>query len=131
ADSDGLPSVRMVLCDDADERGFAFQTNMASPKARDLAAVPRGAATFFWATLLRQVRIVGPVAPLSGDEVAAYYAAVPPGIQAMLHACRQSEVIPDRAALERNFEEAVGVADPLVPDDWGGFRLQVATIEFW
>src|SRR5438105_11695820 len=97
--SDGWPSVRMVLCEDVDQHGFAFQTNMASPKAQDLAAVPHAAATFFWPMLLRQVRIAGPIAPLSPEEVAAYFAAAPPGIQAMLHACRQSQVIQDRAAL--------------------------------
>jgi len=50
---DGTPSVRMVLLDQADERGFAFQTNLDSRKARHLAANPRAALLFFWPKLLR------------------------------------------------------------------------------
>jgi pyridoxamine 5'-phosphate oxidase len=128
---EGLPSVRMVLIEDVDERGFAFQTNLDSPKARDLAAVPQAAAVFFWGRLLRQVRVTGPVSALSRDEVAAYFDVAPPGIRTMLRACRQSKVIPDRAALERSFAEALTSADTGVPEDWGGYRLRVQTIEFW
>lgn len=131
ASGDGTPSVRMVLVEDVDERGFAFQTNTNSPKARDLAAVPRAAATFHWPRLLRQVRVSGPVVPLTRDEVAAYFAMAPAGIQTMLRACRQSEVIPDRAALERSFEQALASGAAGVPEDWGGYRLQVSWIEFW
>jgi pyridoxamine 5'-phosphate oxidase len=128
---DGVPSVRMVLVEDVDPRGFVFQTNLDSPKAHDLAAVPHAAAAFFWPRLLRQVRASGPVAPLSRGEVAAYFALAPPGIKAMLHACRQSQVIPNRAALERSFAEALTSGDTRVPDDWGGYRLRVGSIEFW
>jgi pyridoxamine 5'-phosphate oxidase len=49
----------------------------------------------------------------------------------MLRACRQSQVIPNRAALERSFAQAVASGDTGVPEDWGGFRLSVASIEFW
>jgi len=129
---DGTPSVRMVLLEDVNERGFAFQTNLASPKAQDLAKRPVAAATFFWPTLVRQVRITGSVQPLTRDEVAAYFAAAPLGIQAMLRACRvQTDVIPDRAALEHSYKEALALPEIGLPDHWGGFRLRVKTIEFW
>ncbi len=85
-DAAGLPAVRMVLFEDVDERGFTFQTNLESPKAQALAAVPRAAAVFFWPLLVRQVRVTGPVSVLGRDEVAAYFAAAPSAIQAMIRA---------------------------------------------
>jgi pyridoxamine 5'-phosphate oxidase len=127
----GMPSVRMILVEDIDQRGFAFQTNLESPKAADIAAVPHAGGVFFWPTLVRQVRISGSVESLSREEVAAYFAEAPPAIQAMLRACRQSQVIADRAALVRSFEEALASPDPRVPEYWGGYRLRVASIEFW
>jgi pyridoxamine 5'-phosphate oxidase len=129
---EGLPSVRMVLVEDVDERGFAFQTNLASPKAQDLASLPYAAATFFWPSLVRQVRVTGSVQELSRAEVAAYFNAAPAGIQTMLRACRvQSQVISDRGWLERKFAEALASGDASLPDTWGGYRLKVDTIEFW
>lgn len=130
-DPDGRPSVRMVLLEDVDERGFTFQTNLASPKARDLAARPNAALAFFWALPLRQVRVTGPVERLSRDDEAAYFAATPSPIQAMIRACRQSEVIADRAELEREYAQALAAADTTVPAHWGGYRVRVETIEFW
>jgi pyridoxamine 5'-phosphate oxidase len=130
--ADGVPSVRMILLEDVDERGFTFQTNIESPKARDLAAIPRAALAFFWPILLRQVRITGRVDPLSRTEAAAYYAAAPPPIQTMLQACRQGEVIADRAALERAYAEAAASTAPrTLPAHWGGYRVTAETIEFW
>jgi pyridoxamine 5'-phosphate oxidase len=126
---DGLPRVRMMLLEDADARGFTFQTNLDSPKAADLAALPQAALAFFWPTLLRQVRVTGPVAALSRAEVAAYFARTPAGIQAMIRACQQSQVIPDRATLERAYASAADEAG--VPAHWGGYRLAVDAIEFW
>jgi len=43
---DGAPTVRMVLFEDVDERGFTFQTNIESPKAVALSAVPRAPVVF-------------------------------------------------------------------------------------
>ncbi len=130
-DADGLPAVRMVLFEDVDERGFTFQTNMESPKAVALSAVPRAAVVFFWPKLVRQVRVTGVATPLDRSEVAAYFSAAPSAIQAMIRACRQSTVIPDRAALERAYLAAQGSSDRGVPAHWGGYRLHIETIEFW
>src|SRR5207253_4035396 len=57
--------------------------------------------------------------------------ATPRNVQAMLRACHQSQVIPDRSALERNYLAALQSSDAGVPSHWGGYRLEVATIEFW
>src|SRR5919197_4314675 len=76
---DGLPSVRMMLLEHFDARGFVIQTNLVSPKARHLARVPRAALTFFWPLLVRQVRVTGGVEPLPRSEMEGYFADTPPG----------------------------------------------------
>jgi pyridoxamine 5'-phosphate oxidase len=128
---DGSPAVRMMMLEDVDERGFAFQTNLAGPKAQQLAHVPRAALAFFWPRVVRQVRVTGSIEPLSRDEVAVYHGRLPAGVQTMLQACRQSHVIADRAELEAMYAAAPGPTVQGVPADWGGFRLHVETIEFW
>jgi pyridoxamine 5'-phosphate oxidase len=127
----GMPSVRMVLLETLDERGFVFQTNRESPKARDLAGHARAAATFFWPSLVRQVRVSGAVEELSRADSRRFYAPMPADIQAMLHVCRQSEVIADRAALERIYAEAQTDGRRELPDHWGAYRLVPEWIEFF
>jgi pyridoxamine 5'-phosphate oxidase len=128
---DGLPSVRMMMLEDVDPRGFAFQTNLDSPKAQHLAQVPRAALAFFWPRVLRQVRVTGSTEALTRDEVARYHARLPPGVHTMLQACRQSHVIADRAELEAMYAAAWDAPAEGIPADWGGYRLRVETIEFW
>src|SRR2546423_15116748 len=65
---DGLPAVRMLLLEEVDERGFVFQTNIESPKARDLTHVPYAALVFHWPRLARQVRVCGNVSELTLAE---------------------------------------------------------------
>ena len=128
---DGLPSVRMMQLEDVDERGITFQTNLDSPKAHHLAGLPRAAVAVFWPLLLRQVRVTGSIGALTRDEVRAYHNRLPPGVHAMLQACRQSQVIADRAELEALYAAAMKEPADGVPKDWGGYRLRVETIEFW
>jgi pyridoxamine 5'-phosphate oxidase len=128
---DGLPSVRMMLLEHFDARGFVIETNLVSPKAGHLAHVPRAAVTFFWPLLVRQVRVTGRVERLPREELLAYFAETPPGVRSMLNACRQSEVIPDRATLERMYAAAVASGAQELPDHWGGYRLIAETLEFW
>jgi pyridoxamine 5'-phosphate oxidase len=128
---DGLPSVRMMLLEHFDARGFVIQTNLVSPKAAHLARVPRAALTFFWPLLVRQVRVTGQVEPLPREEMERYFSEAPPGVRSMLNACRQSEVIPDRATLERMYAAAVASGAQDLPAHWGGYRLRPDAYEFW
>ena len=132
ASPDAVPSVRMVLLKSADERGFAFFTNYGSDKAKDLIANPRASLLFFWAPD-RQVRVAGPVALVGPEESDAYWRSRPRGSQLGAWASRQSEVIADRAQLERRLAEATERFPGEVPRPafWGGFRIVPETLEFW
>ena len=74
-DTNGQPSVRMVLLKAADERGFVFYTNYGSQKGRELLANPKAAICFHWKSLRRQVRVQGRVEQVSAAEADAYFAS--------------------------------------------------------
>ncbi|MBT4889552.1 MAG: pyridoxal 5'-phosphate synthase, partial [Rhodospirillales bacterium] len=64
---DGLPSLRMVLLKSVDDQGFVFYTNLGSRKAQQIQSNAHVAMCFHWKSLRRQVRIEGPVIPVSDE----------------------------------------------------------------
>jgi pyridoxamine 5'-phosphate oxidase len=70
-DAQGRPNVRMVLLKDADARGFVFYTNLESAKGTELLGHPDAALCFHWKTQRRQIRVRGPVSPVSDAEADA------------------------------------------------------------
>jgi pyridoxamine 5'-phosphate oxidase len=133
ATPDGRPSARMVLMKQADEDGFVFHTGYESRKGRELTANPRAALLFHWAPLGRQVRIEGPVTQTSRSASEQYFRTRAPLSRVSALASPQSEVVSDRAELERRVEAALADYgdDPPLPERWGGFRLQPEVWEFW
>lgn len=134
ADARGMPSVRMVLLRGIDERGFVFFTNYESRKGRELHANPHGALCFHWVSLDEQIRVEGPVEPVSSQESDAYFAARPRGSQLGAWASDQSATLPSREALEARYREIEARFEgrPVErPQFWGGYRLIPHRIEFW
>ncbi len=134
ASADGRPSARIVYLRDYDERGFVFYTNYDSHKGRELADNPRAALVFFWEALERQVRVEGDVERVAAAESDAYFAARPRGNCLGAWASPQSQVLADRAALERSVREVTErFADQPVPRPpfWGGYRVRPERVEFW
>jgi pyridoxamine 5'-phosphate oxidase len=127
ATSDGRPSVRMVLCKGADERGFVFFTSYESRKGRELDENPRAALLFHRPG--RQVRVEGRVERVGDDESDAYWAARPPASRRSAAASHQSEPIASREELEAAV--AAQPQEPPRPAFWGGYRLVPETFEFW
>ena len=130
----GKPSARMVLLKGFDKKGFVFFTNYLNRKKRELTENPNAALVFWWGELKRQGRVEGKVEKISLLESAAYFNNRPRGSQLAAHVSRQSEVIPDRAILEKCWEELdKQYQDSEIPQpiDWGGFCLRPTVIEFW
>jgi pyridoxamine 5'-phosphate oxidase len=133
ASADGVPSARMVLVKQFDERGFVFYTGYESRKGEELAANPHAALLFYWPPLGRQVRIEGPTERTSPEETAAYVRTRPRASQLSALASPQSRPIDSREALERRVAELATAheADPPLPEAWGGFRIAPVSFEFW
>ena len=134
ATEDGIPSARIVLLRGHDERGFVFYTDYESQKGKELAENPNAALVFYWRELDRQVRITGRVSKVSRENSQNYFQSRPVGSRLAALASKQSEVIPDRQGLEKQFnklaEQYQNEEVPL-PSDWGGYRLSPNMIEFW
>ena len=134
ADGAGRPSARAVLLKGYDASGFVFYTNTLSQKGQELAANPRAAMCFFWDALMEQVRVDGPVRPVSDAEADAYWDGRHPGSQIGAWASEQSEPLESRDALEqraRTFAERFGAGPVPRPPHWSGYRVIPERIEFW
>lgn len=131
---DGMPSIRILLLKDVDERGFVFYTNQQSRKGREIAAGGNAALCFHWKSLRRQVRVCGNVSIVEEPEADAYFASRERGSQIGAHASLQSEPLESRALLEQRVAEIEGkYAGQSVPrpPHWGGYRLEPVEIELW
>lgn len=133
-DKHGLPDVRMVLLKGMDERGFVFYTNLESAKGTELAANPKAALCFHWKSLRRQIRVRGPITPVSEAEADDYFSTRPRDSQIGAWASRQSRPLESRFELEREvarFALKFGIGTVPRPPVWSGFRLAPVSIEFW
>ena len=130
----GHPSTRIVLLKAVDHRGFIFFTNYESRKGRELAENSHAALTIYWAELERQVCVSGTVGKIGSSESDQYFNSRPRGSRLAAWVSSQSEVIVNRAVLERKLNEVAaqhpGEQVPR-PPYWGGYCLAPERIEFW
>lgn len=134
ADPSGQPHSRIVLLKGFDQKGFEFYTNYHSQKGQVLEVNNLCALTFFWPELERQVRIEGCAVKLSAGESDTYFASRPRGSQLGAWVSDQSEVIPNRAYLDkklRETEENFEGKEVIRPLHWGGYRVAPCLLEFW
>jgi pyridoxamine 5'-phosphate oxidase len=135
ADPAGRPSARTVLLKGYDTRGFVFYTNYTSRKGAEALANPYASLVFPWFAMQRQVLVSGEVSQVSREETAAYFATRPRGSQLGAWASPQSQVLPDRAAVDAGLAavtERFGAEGPVPPPPhWGGLRVIPETVEFW
>lgn len=132
---DGKPSGRLVLLKGFDQRGFVFFTNYDSRKSKEIQENPNVALTFNWPELFRQLRIEGVAEPVSAEESDDYFNSRPRESNYSAMASPQSSEIESREELEKRLEEVKNQwsrKEKLErPDNWGGYRVKPALIEFW
>ena len=130
----GQPSVRFVLVNVVDGRGFCFFTNYGSRKAGELLTNPRASLAYHWTSIGEQIRIEGQVEKVSEEESDAYFAQRPRGSRIGAWASDQSRPLESYATLQRKFhslKEGFGSGDVPRPEYWGGYRLVPSKVEFW
>jgi len=134
ADTNGMPSARMILVKTFSEDGFTFFSNYESKKGQHLSKNPYATLVYYWSELERQVRIEGRVEKLSPSESDKYFETRPIGSRLGAWASPQSQVIMDRDWLEakhKEIREQFKYGEVLRPSNWGGYILKHYVIEFW
>ena len=132
-DENGLPDVRIVLLKGLDERGFVFYTNGESAKGQQLRG-GKAALCFHWKSQKRQVRVRGPVTPVSAEESDEYFAKRARGSRLGAWASDQSRPVLDRETMIERVEEVQQRFDDRDiprPPHWFGWRVRPDSIEFW
>ena len=132
-DSDGMPSVRMVLLKEILPEGFVFYTNYTSRKSGELLESGKAAFVIHWKSLRRQIRVIGSVEQVPDAQSDAYFQTRSRGSRIGAWASQQSKSLQSRAELaaavnkiEENYPDEVPR-----PPHWGGFLIRPAEIEFW
>lgn len=131
---DGMPNVRMVLLKSHDGDGFVFYTNLQSTKGDELAQTAKAAMCFHWKSLRRQVRVQGPVGPVSDEMADAYYQSRSRASRIGAWASQQSRPLNSRAGLEEDYahyDRQYAGDDIPRPPYWTGQRIVPLRIEFW
>jgi len=134
ADRRGRPSVRAVILQSVDERGFVFFTDRRSRKGCELDVNPAASFTILWSASTRHVRVEGQVELLESAASDAYFRKRPRGSQLAAWASRQSAPIATRLVLDQRMRELQRRFRnrPIPrPPYWGGYRLVPNVIEFW
>ena len=98
-DKNGVPSARMILLKDVDEKGFSFYTNSESQKGLELDANGVAALVFHWKSLRRQVTVAGSVDRVTASEADDYFTTRPRGSQIGAGAADQSRPLEARFEL--------------------------------
>ena len=116
-------------------RGFVFFTNYTSRKGAEALGNPYASLVFPWFPMQRQVLVAGAVEQVSRAETEAYFATRPRGSQLGAWASPQSQVVPDRAAVDAGLAavtERFGDASRCRRRRTGaGCAWCPETVEFW
>ena len=130
-----LPSVRIVLLKDFGNNGFVFYTNLNSQKGDELKKNPNAALCFHWKSLLRQIRISGPVSSVSDDIADTYYNSRGYESRIGAWASKQSKELDSRDDLLNSIEKYKKKYNDQNkvprPPHWSGWNLSPLSIEFW
>jgi len=133
-DKNGVPSARMILLKDVDEKGFCFYTNSESQKGLELDANGVAALVFHWKSLRRQVTVAGSVDRVTASEADDYFTTRPRGSQIGAWASDQSRPLEARFELEKRvakYAAKFGTGIVPRPFHWTGYRVMPRKIEFW
>jgi len=128
------PSSRMVLMKFFNKKGFVFNTNMNSKKAKEIINSSKVCLNFYWKSIRKQVRIEGSAEQINKEEADNLFNIRPEESKIGAWASDQSSDLLNRADLEikvKKYQEKF--KDTLIPRPtyWSGFVVVPDLLEFW
>ncbi len=131
-DPEGFPKSRIILIKEIKKSSVVFFTNYNSAKAQDISNNNKVSLNIYWKELDRQVRISGHAAKTSLDESREYFYSRPRESQISAIASNQSHEIEKEELYQKvkELEQKYEGKEVEYPDFWGGFNVEIESIEF-
>lgn len=133
-DYENTPDARVVVLLDVSSQGWQFAINMRSPKGQQIDHRAYAALTFYWPELAQQIRLRGPVIPMSAEASITDFSRRPERSRAAILAARQSERLEsprDLAAAIQGQLYRLNAEPGLISPHWVLFALVPTEVEFW
>ncbi|HGM5492741.1 TPA: pyridoxal 5'-phosphate synthase [Serratia fonticola] len=133
-DHENTPDARTVVLLNVTSQGWHFAINMRSPKGQQIDHRAYGALTFYWPELAQQIRLRGPVIPMSTESSIADFSRRPERSRAAILAARQSEVLESPRDLETAIQGQLyrlNAEPDLISPYWALLALAPTDVEFW
>lgn len=130
---DGYPTGRFVDLKSVTDEGFTFCTHLDSEKGNDISRDPKISLTAWWDHVGYQVRVAGTAKLLSDQMATEIWKSRSRDAQLTTTAFKQSYPLRTESDLEDKFNRAENEFSSKTipkPDNWGGYILRPATIEF-
>ena len=129
----GVPSSRVLLLRDVNERGLVFFTNYLSQKGQEMASSSHVSMNFFWPKLEQQIRINGKAQKVPGSISDSYFESRPYESQIGAWSSPQSSMIENRKQLDDKVDFFTKKYTDKVPrpSHWGGYVVCPNKVEFW
>jgi len=136
AGADGAPDARVLVLRGIDSAAcaYAFATDTRSAKARDLAANPAAALTWYWPAHGRQIRVAGRVEVCGAEAARRDLLGRSPRSRAAVFAGPMSAPLSGPQEYDRALErarETVAAEPNRVPATHALYRLVADRAEFW
>lgn len=132
--SNNTPSSRVVFLKEFSDSSFTFFTNYNSKKSQDIDRNSNVALNFNWASLQRQVRILGKAKKMNKNDSDNYFKTRSRQSQLASHLSNQSSKIDMNTNYElllKDINNQYLNKDISRPEEWGGYLVFAETIEFW
>lgn len=131
--TDGFPKSRIILIKEIKDSSVVFFTNYNSAKAQDIAKNNKVSLNIYWKELDRQVRITGTAKKSPVEESKEYFFSRPRESQISAIASDQSHIVEKEELYQKvkELEKKFEGKDVEFPSFWGGYNVEIESIEFW
>ena len=130
--SDQYPRTRIVLLKKITKVGFIFFSNYDSTKGISISKNNRVCLSFFWSSQEQQVIVTGNASKITDLESTEYFNSRPIGSKIGAIASKQSEIIPSREYIEKQYASIKSKKLKIKrPKNWGGYLVIPVSYEFW
>jgi len=129
----GFPNARFVDLKAATMEGFTFCTFLDSMKGIEIDRCPKVALTIWWESLGYQVRVQGHAKRISRRMASKYWQSRNRDAQLTTLCSKQSQPLTSSTQLIdqlSSLRTSLGDAEIPIPDNWGGYVVAPASVEF-